>query len=351
MGKVVNMQEQVILEGRYRIIRCLVQRPRLKVYLGRRLPVDRGVSSFLNDLPEGIEPPTQNEQEYEPLVAIRELDLTGLSVQMRMLLEAAAFEEFVAPSVFGSSRLPTTGDRVWIEGNHHYLVLQISDVKQPQFDAAMPLDTLLLESAMWPEWIDMHTALSWTTRLGRMIARLHRQGIVLGSMLPSMILVDGRGSAGWSPVLLPVWPPAPSYWKTTSVNVRSTYAQIFPIADRPIQNPFAAPELLDCSADERSDVYAVGAVLYLLLAHLAPVSPVRRLHILGALGRREYRGNGNTLLLEQAEGLELIPPHFLNESISPLLEQVVLRALELEPARRYQSAFEFVEALERVLEL
>ncbi len=345
------MQEHVILEGRYRIIRCLAWRPRLNLYLGRRLSIDTHVSSFLNELPEGNKPPNQDEQEYEPLVAIRELDLTGLSVQIRMLIEAAAFEEFVAPSVFGSSHLPTRGDRVWIEGDKHYLVMQLSDAKLPQFDAATPLDTYLLTSSDWPQWIDTTTTLHWAIQLCRMIARLHRQGIVLGTLTPSIILIDGQGKEAWSPVLLPCWPPAPFYWKTTSISVPLTYARIFPIANKPIESVYTAPELLDGSADQRSDVYSLGAIVYLLLTHFAPVAPVRRLHAQASAVGRRPSGRGNVQVQERVEGLELIPLRFLNESISPLVEQVVLRALELEPTRRYQSAFAFVEALEGIVGL
>ena len=336
------MQEHVILEGRYRVIRCLAQRPRLNLYLGRRLAVDGQLSSFLNDLPN------QEEQVYEPLVAIRELVLTGLPTQMRMLIEAAAFEEFVAPSVFGSSHLPTMGDRVWIEGERHYLVMQISDAKMPQYDAATPLDMLLLAHSLWPEWIDIPTSLQWATQLCRMVARLHRQGIVLGTLTPTTILVNGQGKSAWSPVLLPSWPPAPSYWKTTSIHVSLTHAQIFPIAEKPVASVFTAPELLEGFADERSDVYSLGAILYLLLTHFAPIAPIRRHHARLPVGKAQ-RG-GSMLMQEQAEGLELIPLRFLNENISPLIEQIVLRALELEPERRYQSAFEFVEALEGIVE-
>lgn len=336
------MQEHVILEGRYRIIRCLAQRPRLNLYLGRRLAVDGQLSSFLNDLPN------QDESMYEPLVAIRELVLTGLPTQMRMLIEAAAFEEFVAPSVFGSSHLPTTGDRVWIEGERHYLVMQLSDAKMPQYDAATPLDMLLLADAQWPEWIDTVTSFHWATQLCRMVARLHRQGVVLGTLTPSTILVDGQGKAAWSPVLLPCWPPAPSYWKTTSINVALTHAQAFPIVEKPVASVFTAPELLGGSADERSDVYSLGAILYLLLTHFAPTAPIRRQYARLPIGKAQ-RG-GSILLQEQAEGLELIPLRFLNENISPLVEQIVLCALELEPERRYQSAFAFVEALEGIVE-
>ncbi len=337
------MQEHVILEGRYRIIRCLAQRPRLNLYLGRRLSVETQLSSFLNDLPH------QDEQVmYEPLVAIRELVLTGLPAQMRMLIEAAAFEEFVAPSVFGSSHLPTTGDRVWIEGERHYLVMQLTDAKMSQYDAATPLDMLILADALWPAWIDIATSLHWATQLCRMVARLHRQGIVLGTLTPSTILVDGQGKSVWSPVLLPCWPPSPSYWKTTSIHVPLTHVQIFPIAEKPVVSVFAAPELLSGIADERSDVYSLGAILYLLLTHFAPVAPIRRQYARLPVGKAQ-RG-GSILMQEQVEGLELIPLRFLNENISPLVEQIVLRALELEPERRYQSAFAFVEALEGIVE-
>jgi len=336
------MQETVILEGRYRIIRCLAQRPRLNVYLGRRLSVDTQLSSSLNDLPN------QDEQAYEPLVAIRELVLTGLPAQMRVLIEAAAFEEFVAPSVFGSSHLPTKGDRVWIEGERHYLVMQLSDAKMPQYDAATPLDMLILANVLWPEWIDTATSLHWATQLCRMVARLHRQGIVLGTLTPATILVNGQGKSAWSPVLLPCWPPAPSYWKTTAINVSLTHSQIFPIVEKPVANVFTAPELLDGFADERSDVYSLGAILYLLLTHFAPIAPIRRQYARLPLGRAQ-RG-GSILMQEQIEGLELIPLRFLNEQISPLVEQIVLRALELEPAKRYESVFSFVEALEGIVE-
>ena len=166
--------------------------------------------------------------------------------------------------------------------------------------------------------------------------------------MPSTILVDGQGDAAWSPVLLPCWPPAPSYWKTTSIHVSLTHAQIFPIVEKPIAGVFTPPELLDGIVDERSDVYSLGAILYLLLTHFAPVAPIRRQYAHLSVGKAQC--GGSILMQEQVEGLELIPLRFLNEHISPLVEQIVLRALELEPERRYQSAFAFVEALEGIVE-
>ncbi len=341
------MKETIILEGRYRIVRCLAQRPRLNLYLGRRImkePSETGTSGVL-----------ATELAYEPLVAVRELVLTGLPVQTRAQVEAAAFEEFISPSVFGSSLLPTTGDRVWIEGERHYLVTQLTDARVAQYEHATTLDALLLSSVAWPEWIREETALAWAIQLCRMVARLHRQGTVLGNLTPHTILVDGQDDTAWSPLLLPSWPPSSTYWQVQTGNCRLLHAQIFPIAEECVDTVFSAPELLDGRADERSDVYSLGALLYLLLTHFAPVSALRRRY--AALEARASvatmrRTRGGSAMLEQQEmGLELIPPRFLNETLSPLVEQVVLCALEIEPTRRYQTAFAFVEALEALVDL
>jgi serine/threonine protein kinase len=333
--------ETVILEGRYRIIRCLAHRPRVNLYLGRRLAFNEELASPVPGTPE--ENPS-----YEALVAIRELVLTQLDPHIRSLIEAAAFEEFVRPSVFGSSHLPTAGDRVWIEGEQHYLVMQLSDAKMPQFEHATTLNSLLLANATWPRWIDEKLAIEWAIQLSRMVARLHHQGIVLGNLTPSSILVDGQKSMAWAPILLPSWPPAPSYWKTTEIDVPSLYALYFPIVYKATDTVFAAPELLNGVADERSDVYALGAILYLLLTHYAPISASHRQRVYSSMSRR---ARSSLLVQERADALELIPPRFFNENVSPLIEAVVLQTLELEPAKRYATAFALVEALEALVGL
>ncbi len=114
-----------------------------------------------------------------------------------------------------------------------------------------------------------------------------------------------------------------------------------------IVNVFAAPELLHGVADERSDVYSLGALFYLLLTHFAPIAPAIRQR--ASMPILKGQRGGSTMVQERVEGLELIPPRFLNESIPPLLEQIVLRALELEPEKRYPSAFALVEALEAIV--
>jgi hypothetical protein len=81
--------------------------------------------------------------------------------------------------------------------------------------------------------------------------------------------------------------------------------------------------------DARSDVYSTGAVLYEVVT-----------------GRRPFEGE-SAFEVMQAH-VESVPPApiALNPAIGPVLNQVILTALEKDPGKRFQSAAEFHEALE-----
>src|SRR5581483_5225313 len=97
----------LICDGRYRLLHLLYARPRVHLYLARRL----------HEQPGQI-------QAAQSLVAIRELLLAGLAPQIRQQVVRAAFEEFAAPQHFGSPHLPGVGDHVYLEDERHYLVMQ-----------------------------------------------------------------------------------------------------------------------------------------------------------------------------------------------------------------------------------
>jgi hypothetical protein len=287
-------ESSIVMQGRYRLVQLLQHRPRLHLYLAQRLT-------------------------DQSLVAMRELVLTGLSPELRRQIERAAFEEFASPLVLGSPHLPGAGDRACIENERHYLVMQLRPARGQRAAIAVTLAGLLLQQPRWPSWLDIGTTVEGVRRLSRVVARLHRMGAILGDLNPGTVLVDAESAAEWAPVMLISWPPPSQFWSDSSN--RALPRQVFPIAENSPGNAFAAPETLNGMYDERSDVYSLGAILYLLLTRYTPAPASLR---------------------------ELLPPHLFNYRISAELEQVVMRALSLDTADRYPSVYALLEALESI---
>jgi serine/threonine-protein kinase len=80
----------------------------------------------------------------------------------------------------------------------------------------------------------------------------------------------------------------------------------------------------------RSDLYSVGVVLYELLTGQVP-----------------FEGEAPVSIALKQVSEPPVPPAQLEPGVPPALEAVVMRALEKDPARRYQDADEFIGALER----
>jgi serine/threonine protein kinase len=77
------------------------------------------------------------------------------------------------------------------------------------------------------------------------------------------------------------------------------------------------------STDVRTDIYALGATLYTLLTGVQPSESIGRI-----------------------AGAHLSKPRTINPAISPGTENVILKAMEIQPDRRFQGAREFKNALQ-----
>jgi serine/threonine protein kinase len=99
------------------------------------------------------------------------------------------------------------------------------------------------------------------------------------------------------------------------------------------KSSYLAPEQVrGAPFDHRVDIFAAGIVLHETLT-----------------GRRLFKGANPVHTLELIEKLPVPPPSRLNKAVPARLDEIVLRALERDPDRRYQSALEMAEDLESFL--
>ncbi len=153
----------------------------------------------------------------------------------------------------------------------------------------------------------------WATRLLDALDYIHTLAppLIHGDIRPEHVRVDRQGE----PVLLGF-----------GFGVARAYA-----AD----DPFTAPELLGgAAADARSDLYALAATLYQLLAGQAPAP---------AAARQSALAGG------QAD--PLAPPRRLNPAIPAALSEGLVHALALDPAARPASAGALLDATDYVPQL
>src|SRR4051812_42822540 len=84
--------------------------------------------------------------------------------------------------------------------------------------------------------------------------------------------------------------------------------------------------------DKRSDIFAVGIVLYELLT-----------------GERLFIGESDFSTLEKVRNVEIQPPSSYNKKIPDELERIVLKALAKDPEDRYQNAIDLHDDLQAFL--
>ena len=109
--------------------------------------------------------------------------------------------------------------------------------------------------------------------------------------------------------------------------------------------PYMAPEHLqafhggDRHVDARSDLYSLGVILFELLTGVSPFATYRKLPMREVVER---------MIQDRLAGAPRLRP--LQKAISPAVEAIILRCLEADPAKRYQTARQLQEDLQRQLE-
>ncbi len=164
-------------------------------------------------------------------------------------------------------------------------------------------------------------AAAWIRDLARALECAHAQGVLHRDLKPANVILDGRGL-----------PRLTDFGLAKDASSQTLLTQAGEVFGTPA---YMAPEQAEgrmAEVDARTDVYALGAMLYEMLA-----------------GRLPFEGASISEVLYKVVHEEPSSPRVLRPSADPELEAVCLKAMEKEPGRRYASAAELAGDPDRFL--
>jgi serine/threonine protein kinase len=261
----------------------------------------------------------QSAKGQQRMVAIRDIDITPLQDNAREQATVLVQQEYDLLRRWHIPYVMPVVDLRYFQG-HLYMVAAFPNAHsapsttgklestQESADKMQSLYTLqdFLQSGQGVP-LEQQTLL-WAWHLCQALYGLHRHQIVIGELDPYTIILNENSDRA-EPALMISWLP-PQLRKLLSISQASTTPRSY----------FSAPEALKGRAEPRSDIYSLGAILYLLLTGSPPSKSALR------------RGRLRT-------------PHELNPRISPNVNDCVMQALSIEPQRRFESVGAMAEAL------
>ncbi len=183
----------------------------------------------------------------------------------------------------------------------------------------------MLSDAPWPP----AEAVALVQRLARAMQQAHDVGVVHRDLKPENVLIDSAGQP-WVTDFGIAWSTdaAAAEWRTDREAVSGTLNYMAPEQVRGIA----------AAISPRTDIYALGLILYELLAARLPFVP--------------SSGESDPIAsLERAIVLQPpFPPSAYGPDVPPALNAVVMKCLAKEPSDRYESATALADDLERLLD-
>ena len=225
--------------------------------------------------------------------------------------------------------------------------------------------------------LPLNEAISIAADILRGLAYAHSKGIIHRDIKPANILLtaDGQAKIADFGVARPlhssltatrslVGTPnymSPEQVKTTPVSTRSDLFSAGVVMYEMLTGlkPFAAPELSALDVDTRTDVYSLGVLLYELLTGATPLGAKLRAAPLSErlrLIREEEPPRPSTRLAQTTESLPELAdrrrtdPTRLRREVRGDLDWIVMKALEKDRTRRYDTAAALARDVERYLQ-
>jgi serine/threonine-protein kinase len=167
---------------------------------------------------------------------------------------------------------------------------------------------------------DPRAAARLVAELARSIHHAHQRGVLHRDLKPSNVLLDEDGR-----------PVVADFGLARRLDADGDLTQSGALLGTP---NYVAPELVAGAkgATTAADTYGLGAVLYALLT-----------------GRPPFRGETVLETLEQVKARDPDPPRRLNPRVDRDLETICLKCLQKDPRRRFASADELADDLDRYL--